>query len=164
VVWTSAGKAPINLGYRCFDNKKMLPIEGERLALPAPLPPGQSVNLQAKVAAPPSPGHFYPEDWLGAGRRDMVHERWRGAAGVARHRSLMDFRILFRKCANPPGKTRREIPVISEVYRSGRAQMNICFPISFQGDNKYKRISNGETGSRERKVSGRKRGRQLITR
>jgi hypothetical protein len=57
-VWASGGKAPINLSYRWFDNGKRLPIEGERTILPAPLPPGQSVNLQAKVMAPPSAGHF----------------------------------------------------------------------------------------------------------
>jgi hypothetical protein len=58
VLWASAGKAPIMLSYRWFDNQKMLPIEGERTLLPAPLPPGQSVNLQAKVVAAPSAGHF----------------------------------------------------------------------------------------------------------
>ncbi len=56
--WASAGKAPIRLSYRWFDSQKMLPIEGERTLLPAPLQPGQSVNLQAKVVAPPSAGHF----------------------------------------------------------------------------------------------------------
>ncbi len=48
-------------------------------------------------------------------------------------------------------------------YWSGRARINICFPISFQGDKRYKRISNGETGNRECKVSGRKRGRHSMT-
>jgi len=57
-VWASAGRAPINLSYRWFDNGNRLPIEGERTILPAPLPPGQSVNLQAKVVAPPSAGHY----------------------------------------------------------------------------------------------------------
>jgi hypothetical protein len=57
-MWASAGKAPIRLSYRWFDNQKMLPIEGERTLLPAPLPPGGSVNLQAKVVAPPAAGHF----------------------------------------------------------------------------------------------------------
>ena len=58
VLWASVGKAPINLSYRWFDNQKMLPIVGERTVLPAPLPPGQSVNLQVRVVAPPSAGHF----------------------------------------------------------------------------------------------------------
>ncbi len=51
----SAGKARIRLSYRWFDSQKMLPIEGERTLLPAPLQPGQSVNLQAKVVAPHPP-------------------------------------------------------------------------------------------------------------
>jgi len=58
-LWASAGKAPITLSSRWFDNQKMLAIEGERTLLPAPLPPGQSVNLQARAVAPPSAGHFF---------------------------------------------------------------------------------------------------------
>src|SRR5262245_62470390 len=43
------------------------------------------------------------------------------------------------------------------------ARINICFPSGFQGSDKYRRISAGETGSRDFTVSGRKRGRQSMT-
>jgi hypothetical protein len=57
-VWATAGTAPITISYKWFDNEKMLPIEGERTSLPAPLPPGQSTNVQVKVVAPQSSGRF----------------------------------------------------------------------------------------------------------
>lgn len=50
--WSSDGKYPITVSYKWFDHGTMLPIEGERTTLPAPLKPGDSVPLRVKVIAP----------------------------------------------------------------------------------------------------------------
>jgi hypothetical protein len=56
--WVSAGSVPVNVSYKWFLNGKMLPIEGERTALPKPLGPKASADLTAHVVAPAQPGKY----------------------------------------------------------------------------------------------------------
>jgi hypothetical protein len=56
VLWSPAGLNPVTISYKWFDQGKMLPIEGERTALPGPVKPGDSVTVQAKVVAPGTTG------------------------------------------------------------------------------------------------------------
>ena len=50
--WSSAGKEPILVSYKWFENKKMLPIEGERTGLPGIVRPGDTVWLSVRIVAP----------------------------------------------------------------------------------------------------------------
>jgi hypothetical protein len=50
------------------------------------------------------------------------------------------------------------------AHRSGRALTNICLPATFQGECRYNRMSDAETGTRDLTVNGRKRGLHSITR
>jgi hypothetical protein len=52
--WSSAGKFPLTVSYKWFDGDNILPIEGERTALPAAVKPNESVPVQVKVVAPSS--------------------------------------------------------------------------------------------------------------
>jgi hypothetical protein len=58
VLWASAGKDPVDFSYKWFDRGKMLPIEGERTALPKPLRPGESLTVPVKVVAPETTGEL----------------------------------------------------------------------------------------------------------
>ena len=55
-VLSSAGRNPVRISYKWFDHGKILPIEGERTALPGPLNPGASLDIKVIVAAPETPG------------------------------------------------------------------------------------------------------------
>jgi len=57
-IWFSAGPRPVTISYKWFANDRMLPIEGERTLLPAPVGPGQSVDANVRVIAPNEPGNF----------------------------------------------------------------------------------------------------------
>lgn len=50
--WASAGKYPVTVSYKWFDNGKMLGIEGERTVLPAPIKPNDSLPVRVKIVAP----------------------------------------------------------------------------------------------------------------
>ena len=57
-VLSSAGRNPVRISYKWFDHDTALPIEGERTALPAPLKPGDSVDVKVNVVAPETPGEM----------------------------------------------------------------------------------------------------------
>ena len=52
--WSSTGKYPVVVSYKWFDNGLILPIEGDRTALPTPLPPMRSVTVTVKGGVPSS--------------------------------------------------------------------------------------------------------------
>jgi hypothetical protein len=56
--WPSTGRFPVNVSYKWFDGAQLLPIEGERTALPRPIPAGHVVNMDVRVIAPNKPGKF----------------------------------------------------------------------------------------------------------
>ena len=58
--WSSAGIRPVVLSYHWYDAQtgKLVRWNGLRTALPAPVPPGAVVELQAVVEAPERPGSY----------------------------------------------------------------------------------------------------------
>ena len=57
--WPSTGRFPVNISYKWLDGGPMLlPIEGERTPLPAPIPAGHAINVDVRVIAPDQPGQF----------------------------------------------------------------------------------------------------------
>jgi hypothetical protein len=56
--WASRGRYPVVISYKWFKNGLMLPIEGDRTALPGPLRPGQTTEADVRVTAPNDPGNF----------------------------------------------------------------------------------------------------------
>lgn len=60
VTWRIDGMRPIRLAYHWLDARTRLVVRynGHRTALPAPLGPGESAQLDASVQAPPQPGDY----------------------------------------------------------------------------------------------------------
>ncbi len=56
--WVSIGQFPVNVSYKWFKGADMLPIEGERTVLPAPIGPKQAANVDVRVIAPNEPGDY----------------------------------------------------------------------------------------------------------
>jgi len=56
--WISAGAFPVNVSYKWFKGGVMMSIEGERTALPRPVAPNQTVDVDVRVVAPPDPGKY----------------------------------------------------------------------------------------------------------
>ena len=50
--WTSVGSAPVNVSYKWFKDKKILPIEGDRTPLPKPIDPKASADMILHIVAP----------------------------------------------------------------------------------------------------------------
>ena len=57
-MWTSVGRLPVMVSYKWFQGAEMLPIEGERTALPAPIGPKQAKNVAVQIVAPNHAGNF----------------------------------------------------------------------------------------------------------
>jgi hypothetical protein len=55
---TSLGRLPVNVSYKWFKGTEMLPIEGERTGLPAPIRPKQAADVDVRVIAPNEPGDY----------------------------------------------------------------------------------------------------------
>jgi hypothetical protein len=56
--WESAGRYPVTISYKWYRDNQMLPIEGERTALPGPVTPNHAVSVDARVIAPPEAGTY----------------------------------------------------------------------------------------------------------
>jgi len=56
--WASAGKFPVTISYKWFQDGSMLPIEGERTVLPGPIGPNLSADASVRVVAPDRTGSF----------------------------------------------------------------------------------------------------------
>lgn len=56
--WKSDGELYTDLSYRWLKNGEVMSIEGERTKLSEPLTPEASVDLAAKIKAPPTPGDY----------------------------------------------------------------------------------------------------------
>jgi uncharacterized protein YfaS (alpha-2-macroglobulin family) len=50
----STGRYPVDVSYKWFDGRNMLPIEGDRTLLPGPLQPNDQTTVNVKVTAPQS--------------------------------------------------------------------------------------------------------------
>lgn len=61
--WPIDGPRPVMLAYHWLDAESgaMLVFDGRRTRLPRPLEPGDSLELQARVLAPPQPGRYLLE-------------------------------------------------------------------------------------------------------
>jgi hypothetical protein len=70
MVWQASGALPVHVSYHWLsdDKKTALVFEGARTPLPRDVGPGESVEVQATLLAPPKPGAYYLQ-W------DLVHER-----------------------------------------------------------------------------------------
>jgi O-antigen ligase len=60
LAWQPTGERPFHVSYHWYDPRarQVLPIEGERTALPTTMGPGEAVRLEALVRAPAEPGHY----------------------------------------------------------------------------------------------------------
>jgi hypothetical protein len=56
--WISAGRYPVMISYKWYKDSHLLPIEGERTSLPAPVGPNQAVDAAVRVVAPDQTGSF----------------------------------------------------------------------------------------------------------
>ena len=56
--WVTRGKAPVDVSYKWFQDGKMLPIEGQRTALPRPVGAGMSLPLDIAIVAPHASGRL----------------------------------------------------------------------------------------------------------
>lgn len=56
--WTSVGSAPVNVSYKWFQDKKILPIEGDRTPLPKPIDPKASADMILHIVAPNQAGKY----------------------------------------------------------------------------------------------------------
>jgi len=56
--WVSAGRYPVTISYKWYRDARMLPIEGERTVLIAPIGPNQSAEASVRVVAPEQTGNF----------------------------------------------------------------------------------------------------------
>jgi hypothetical protein len=60
--WTADGAARVNLSYHWLDESgKMIEKDGERTAMPWPVPPGGRVSVKQTVKAPETPGRYILE-------------------------------------------------------------------------------------------------------
>jgi hypothetical protein len=56
--WVSVGRMPVTISYKWFSGNTVMPIEGERTQLPAPIPAKGSADVKVKVIAPGQPGKY----------------------------------------------------------------------------------------------------------
>jgi hypothetical protein len=56
--WISAGAFPVNVSYKWYKGGMIMGIEGERTALPGPVAPNQTVDVDVRVIAPPDAGKY----------------------------------------------------------------------------------------------------------
>jgi hypothetical protein len=56
--WIGAGKYPITVSYKWFENGKILPLEGERTVFPSAIKPGASAEVNVRVTAAGKPGRY----------------------------------------------------------------------------------------------------------
>ena len=60
--WTSDGSARVNLSYHWLDeNGKVVEKDGDRTAMPWPVPPGGRISVKQSVTAPKAPGRYILE-------------------------------------------------------------------------------------------------------
>jgi hypothetical protein len=57
-LWNHQGQCPVVLGYHWFQGPTRLASEPQAAALPAPVNPGGSVELNATVSVPTTPGSY----------------------------------------------------------------------------------------------------------
>lgn len=83
-LWSHQGQCPVVLGYHWFQGPTRLASEPQAAALPAPVNPGGSVELNATVSVPTTPGS-YTLAW------DLrAHCEWFTALGAAPGRQQVE--------------------------------------------------------------------------
>lgn len=107
-----------HLSYHWHDQASRRVRDGGRTRLPRDVAPGESVDLEAEIRAPATPGE-YRLVW------DMVHERttWFSERGVAPYSVPVQVRSASAEGALPPPDASPSAPPQDPVWRPGRGDL-----------------------------------------